>query len=455
MNIKKALYVASILLGLAIIGGCIYLNSLLPIITGYAAKNLCSDIFISGRKPSDVESLDLNFSFIKFTRNKVNYNDKSVVSRFLWGRSKAIYREGFGTTLVKDVSEEVLRKAVYPVDRNPGYKQDTTAWPLGDVVADTVSTGIDKAALGEIAKKVITENTYNGNAFAFLVLHKGIPVAEAYKPPFNLNTRFVSWSVAKSFVNAIVGILSKEGRIDIYRETGLEEWKDDERKNITVNDLMEMQSGLRWNEDYGNRSDVTVMLHCEGDMSKYAIDKQPEYPAGTHWYYSSGSANIVSYIIRKEFGSDTSCYAFIRDKFFDKIGITNAVFEVDPAGDFVGSSYLYATARDYGRFALLFLNDGVFNGSRILPETWVAYSTTPASDSNGEYGSMFWLNKSGKYPSAPSDMYMCEGHDGQEIFMLPTEQLAVVILGYSPAPEHVMDCNRLLKDILGTLRNQQ
>ena len=451
MRIKRVLYGFAILLLLAVIGGCIYLNSLLPIITGYAAKNLCSDVFVSGRQPQDVESVDLNFSFIKFTKNDVNFDEKSVVSHFLWGRSKAIYRNGFGATLVKDVPEEVLRKAVYPVDTNPGYVQDTTAWPLGNVISDTVGTGIDKAALNEISKKVITENAYNGNAFAFLVLYKGLPVAEAYKPEFTKNTRFLSWSVAKSFVNAIAGVLVEKGKMDIMKPANIEAWKNDERSKITANDLMQMQSGLKWNEDYGSRSDVNKMLFCNGDMSKYAVSRPPEYPAGTHWYYSSGSANIVSYLIRKQFDTDTSCYAFIQDDFFEKIGVTDAVFEVDPSGDFVGSSYLYATARDYGRFALLFLNDGVFDGTRILPEGWVTYTTTPASNSKGEYGSLFWLNRSGKYPSARADMYMCEGHDGQEIFIMPSEQLAVIILGYSPTPDHVMDCDRLLKDILGAL----
>ncbi len=149
--------------------------------------------------------------------------------------------------------------------------------------------------------------------------------------------------------------------------------------------------------------------------------------------------------------SDSSLYAFARDQFFEKIGITDAVFETDPSGDFVGSSYLYATARDYARFGLLFLNDGVFNGERILPEGWVDYTRTPASNSNGVYGALFWLNRGGDYPSAPADMYSCEGHDGQRIFIIPSKELIVVMLGYSPKPDHEMELDRLLKDILNTL----
>ncbi len=451
MKKRKVLWGVITFLCLILASACIYLNSLLPIVTGYAAKNLCSDIFVSGRDAKDIEAIDLNFSFIKYTKNKVVTSEQKVTSRFLWGKSTAIYRKGFGATLVRDVPEKVLKNEVYPAETDPGYRQDTTAWPLGNVIPDSVPAGIDIQMLAGISKKMIADNGYGGYPFAFLVIHKGIPVAEAYKPQFNRNTRFLSWSMAKSFTNAIVGVLVKDGKIDIMKPAGIEEWKGDERSKITLNNLMQMQSGLKWNEDYGSRSDVNVMLFCKGDMSKYAISRPLEYPSGTHWYYSSGSANIVSYLVRKQFGSDTSCFAYIQNRFFEKIGITDAVFEVDPSGDFVGSSYLYATARDYGRFGLLYLNDGVFNGERILPEGWVGYTTTPASDSKGGYGSEFWLNRSRSNPSAPSDMFSCQGHDGQMIFILPSQQMVIVILGFSHGPVNNIDFDRLLKDVLGTL----
>ena len=238
-----------------------------------------------------------------------------------------------------------------------------------------------------------------------MVVHKGIPVAEAYKPQFNQKTRFLSWSMAKSFMNAMVGILVSEGKLDINQPAGIDEWKSDDRSKITLNDLMQMQSGLKWNEDYGNRSDVTLMLHCEGDMALFAMEQPVALPAGTHWYYSSGTTNIVSYLIRKQFSNDSVYYVFADNQLFNKIGMPDAVLEVDPSGTWVGSSYLYATARDYARFGLLYQNDGVFNGERILPEGWVKYSTSSASASEGLYGSFFWLNRSRTMPSAPEDMY--------------------------------------------------
>ncbi len=438
------------LIAAAILSVAVYLNSLLPIITGYAAKNLCSDVFVSGREPADIQSIDLNFSFIKFTKNTVDFKEKSVTSKFLWGKSKAIYREGFGATLLRDVAEDKLRKIKYPGGINSVYSQDSIKWPLGDILPRK-NTGIDTIKLGEISKSLIADNAYKGDAFAFLVLHKGVPVAEAYKPQFNKNTRLLSWSMAKSYTNAIVGIMVREKKLDIFQPAGIEEWKNDVRNKITLNDLMQMQSGLKWNEDYGNRSDVTLMLHCESDMSHFAFDKPAEHPAGTFWYYSSGTTNIVNYLIRKQFPNDSLYYTFANTRLFNKTGMPDVVWESDPAGTRVGSSYLYATARDYARFGLLYLNDGVFNGERILPEGWVKYSTTIASSSQGEYGSFFWLNRSKRFPSAPEDMYSCDGHDGQHIFILPTQQLVIVVLGYSPRSKGGMDFDSLIKDVISAL----
>jgi CubicO group peptidase (beta-lactamase class C family) len=449
MTRKRILYGVMTLLGAALISGSVYINSLLPIITGYAAKNLCSDVFVSGRKADSVEAVDLNFSFIRFTKNDVNYDEKSVTSHFLWGKSTAVYRDGFGATLLRGIDKESLGKIRYPSGVNPAYSQDTIAWPLGNILPDT-DTGIDRVKLGEISNKLIKDNAYKGNAFAFIVLHKGIPVVEAYKSQFNRQTRFLSWSMAKSFTNALVGVLVREGKMDINKPADIDEWKGDDRSKITLNDLMQMQSGLKWNEDYGSRSDVNIMLFCKGNMSSFAADHTLEHPAGTYWYYSSGTANIVSYLIRKQFPDDSSYYSFANRQFFNKTGMPDAVFEVDASGTRIGSSYLYATALDYARFGLLYENDGVFNGERILPEGWVKYTTTAASGSKNGYGAFFLLNKAKKFPSAPEDMYMCEGHDGQQIFILPTQELVVVVLGYSPMPVG-MDCDRLLKDILETL----
>lgn len=448
---KRILWSVLTILIIGIGYGVYYINSMLPIITGYPAKYLCSAVFVSNRQQAEVEAMDLQFSFIKYVKNMVDLQDSSVTSSFLWGKSKAIYRPGFGATLLRGIGESELRKIKFPPIPRMPYNQDTVAWPMGNVIANTM-TNIDTIKLAEITEKLMDDDGYNGHAFAFMVVLKGIPVVEAYQPQFNSKTRFLSWSMAKSFTNALAGIMVKDGKWDINQPINIPEWQTDDRKNITINNLMQMQSGLRWNEDYGNRSDVTQMLYCENDFARFTYDQPFEFPAGSHWYYSSGSVNVLNYLMRKTIGNDSDYYNFAQTRLLRKIGMPNAIFEVDASGTQVGSSYIYATARDYARFGLLYLQDGVFNGDRILPEGWVKYTTTPATDSNGKYGSLFWLNSSKYYPAAPTDMYSCNGHDGQQIFIIPSKELVVVLLGYSPKPNRVMKFNELLEDILSTIQ---
>ena len=440
---KRLLRYAIIAFLLAIAGGCIYLNSLLPIITGYAAKNLASAVFVSGREAKDVEALDLNFSFIRFTRNKVDYENKTVTSRFLWGRSTAVYREGCGVTLLCGATVDQLREQHFPLDVLCEAEQDSTSraqLPMGDsAVAER---------LAPIAKAFVSEHAYHGHPLAFVVLHKGGVVAECYDEGIGPDTKLLSWSMAKSFVNALIGIMVKDSLLDIHAPMDIPEWQGDGRKAIILHDLMQMQSGLEWNEDYGARSDVNIMLHSERDMGLFALSKPLEYEPGTHWQYSSGTTNIVMRYLRGRFSSDEAFLRYMHSRLFAPLGIVAPVFEQDMSGTPVGSSYLYATAMDFARFGQLFLDNGCIGNKRILPEGWVDYTRTPAVASEGRYGSFFWLNQCGKFPDVPKDMYYCDGHDGQDIFIFPSHQLVIVVLGFSPKPDNVIDFNALLRDIL-------
>ena len=263
---KRILWTVLTILFVGLAYGAFYINSLLPIITGYPAKYLCSAVFVSGREQAEVEAMDLNFSFIKYTRSKVDFQDSSVTSSFLWGKSKAIYRKGFGATLLRGIDESDLRKVKFPASPQP-YNQDTIKWPMGNLMPDSI-TNIDTLKLSEITEKLMDEDGYNGHAFAFMVVHKGISVVEAYQPQFNTKTRFLSWSMAKSFTNTLAGIMVKDGKWDINQPMNIPEWQTDDRKQITYKNLMQAESGLLWNEDYGNRSDVTVMLYCENDFAR-------------------------------------------------------------------------------------------------------------------------------------------------------------------------------------------
>ena len=481
-------------LAAALLGGCLYLNSLMPIITGYAAKNLASAVFISGREPADVEALDLHFSFIKFTRNRVDFEKQTVTSRFLWSKSIAAFREGYGVTLLRGRGKdrEALLAQSWPLTQgDSALAQGDQALPLaadeaegtppalaqGDP-AQSSATGDSALARGDsalaaeivrggapaalaagdsalaarlepVARALVDERAYNGHPFAFIVLHKGAVVAERYDKGIGPGTRLLSWSMAKSFTNALTGIMAGDGMVDIHAPLDIPEWQQDGRKDITLHDLLQMQSGLEWNEDYGNRSDVNLMLHRETDMGAFAQSKPLRYTPGTHWYYSSGTTNIVMRWLRSRFPSDEAFLTYLHDRLFKPLGFRNPYFEPDMSGTPVGSSYLYATARDYARFGQMYLDDGCAGGHRILPEGWVDYTVTPASASAGRYGAFFWLNRCNVCPDVPEDMFSCNGHDGQQIYMIPSKDLVVVVLGYSP--KHCIDFNALLKDIIQTI----
>ena len=182
-TIGRIFQLISIVLALGLAYGAYYIDSLLPIVTGYPAKYLCSAVFVSGREQAEVEAMDLHFSFIKYVKNKVSLQDSSVTSSFLWGKSKATYRRGFGATLLRDIDENTLRKFKFPTVRSD-YNQDSIAWPMGNVLPKKEVT-VDTVRLERIAEKLMDDEGYNGHAFAFMVVHKGIPVVEAYQPQFD------------------------------------------------------------------------------------------------------------------------------------------------------------------------------------------------------------------------------------------------------------------------------
>jgi CubicO group peptidase (beta-lactamase class C family) len=180
------------------------------------------------------------------------------------------------------------------------------------------------------------------------------------------------------------------------------------------------------------------MLFKERDMSAFAINKSLKTKPGTVFYYSNGTANILSYIIRKTVG-DKDYYRFPYEQLFYKIGMYNTELEVDASGTFVGSSYCYATARDWARFGLLYLNDGVWNGERMLPKGWVKFTATASGAKNdskaGKYGALWWVNQGDrnnpanrKYPHVPPDCFSCQGYEGQSVWVIPSKKLVVVRL---------------------------
>ncbi len=418
----------------------------LPIATGYAAKNLCSCVFVAGRDADTALKNDLDFSLLPYAKTIVNHEEKSVTSSF-WGmaESRAIYREGIGCTMVSDISEKDIRQQPLPQIAPTVPTADSLYWPQGEKILDTLPAEINAAVLQQ-AIDLAFEPVPGGGTRGVVVAYRGRLIAEQYGPGFDKDTRQLGWSMTKSITNALVGILVKDGQLEVEAPVPFAEWQNDDRKNITLNNLLQMSSGLAWEEIYSRVSSATKMLYARGDMAQFVIDQPLKDKPGNFWEYSSGTTNLLSGLIRRQIGNDQAYLDFPRKALFNKIGMRSAVFEADATGTYVGSSYVWATPRDWARFGQLYLQDGTWDGERILPKGWVKYTRTTAPASTGDYGAHFWLNASGELPSAPHDMYSCQGFQDQRVFIFPTQQLVIVRLGQND--DKAFDFDNWLKNML-------
>ena len=254
--------------------------------------------------------------------------------------------------------------------------------------------GLDARVASLVGDHVETDTT-----LAVVVQHRGEVVAEAYADGVTADTTLISWSMAKSITHALVGMAQMDGLLDVQAPTGIAQWQNDDRRLITLQHLLEMRSGLAWIEDYvvGNESDVIDMLFGSGkeDHAAHAMNQPLASTPGKEWYYSSGTTNIVARLLGDALGDTTR--EFIQRRLFDAIGMSSATAQFDAAGTFVGSSYVYATARDFAKFGELYLRDGMCDGKRILPVGWVdhARAQTVIDDETGQgYGAHWWTQPS-------------------------------------------------------------
>ena len=415
-------------------GIILYVSYIAHGITGYAVKGIASGVFVSGRPMENLEKEDISFFPVKFAKNNVDLEKKEAVSRLLLWKSRAVYNEGLGCTVVNDFSADEVRKLDYPAIEFPLVSQDTIPWPAGDLVSDTIPAGINMQKINDLLNEIFTGSSNSQGTFSITIVYKDQLVAERYRNDITRATKLLGWSVGKSYTNAITGLLVKEGRVDINKPLGLKEWEGDERKNINLDNLLHMNSGLDFNEEYSKimLTDITTMLTKRGDMAHYAASRKLVVRPDSVWNYSGGSTNIIFDYLRSVIGNDEEYLAYPKKALFSKTGMLNTIIEPDASGTFVGSSYVYATARDYARFGLLYLHNGNWLGEQLLPEEWVKYTTTPAKGSGGDYGAHFWINSSGEYPGIPPDLFWADGHDGQFIYIIPSKSLVVARNGFSP-----------------------
>jgi CubicO group peptidase (beta-lactamase class C family) len=258
--------------------------------------------------------------------------------------------------------------------------------------------------------------------------------------------------MTKSVTNAMVGLLVKKGQLSLEQDHLFPEWENDERAKITLADLLHMNSGLEWNEEYGSVSDATQMLYGQSDMAAYTWNKPLVASPNTNWVYSSGTTNLLSYLVREKTGSEKAYYQLVREELFLPLGMHSAMIEVDQSGTMVGSSYGWATVRDWARFGQLYLNNGQVDGFQLLPGNWVNFSREVANGSEGTYGAQIWL-QSDDATNAPEDVFMFRGFQDQRIVMIPSRQCVMVRLGKNKDKTFPLDT--FIEEVLAALPERE
>ncbi len=335
--------------------------------------------------------------------------------------------------------------------RPEGVPWPTREWPVTEPPPG-VDAGKLRALLDETLAEPQPETTTRTNEI--LVVHRGQIVAERYAVGVAPADPQPSWSMAKSMLHAAVGILAGEGRLDISAPAPVAAWQQpgDSRAAITLDSLLHMTSGLHFCEDYVDDkiSDVIAMLFGPGrdDVASFAADFPPDAPPDTVFNYSSGTSNVISGIVGDVVGRGDASLAFLRRRLFDRIGMSSAEPRFDAVGTWIASSFCFCTPRDFARFGLLYLRDGVWDGERILPPGWVDYGRTPApvqpEDESGDgYGAHWWLLND------DLGTFFAAGYAGQYLFLVPPLDLIIVRNGNTPVERrpHVIALVRQIIDL--------
>ncbi len=422
--------------GLASLGGFLYAGAqadrLARIGAGYKAKIACSERFVAGRDADAV--LQAEFAGIDpmLDRIRVRIDERRRSVRASGplglGQARAVYRDGYGCTLTNGGRAADLPALAPMAAGDP--------WPVAPRGAQDAAARVDYAALDAALAGAFEENA-TGNR-AVLVAVDGRIVAERYADGFSRETSFLSWSMAKSVTATLIGAAVHRGLIDIDAPAPVDAWRDDPvRAQITWRDLLHMQSGLDFEEAYDDaRSDVNRMLFEASDAGAAAIRARPAHAPGEVWSYSSGTTNILARLLRETLAREgLNDQEFARKALLAPIGADSVILEPDASGVFVGSSFAYATARDWARLGQLYLQDGVWDGARLLPEGWSAFVAAPAARSDNQYGAHFWLNRDGAdgrarfFKGLPESVYMMSGHEGQYVLIDPSRNAIIVRTG--------------------------
>jgi len=459
-----------ILLATLLFAAFLWLRPLLNIGGGYAAKHACSCHFLQGRELAEISEHDLNFSVLGFYG--LEAKDKSVHSSFFGlVKREARYREGIGCTLVNDERKPLLKVQA----ASAGAKTDSPATIVAEL--PTLASALDFGM----------QPVPGGGARGLIVMQNGRIIGERYAAGYDENSLLLGWSMTKTLTGMLVGSLpaherseqsrlsrlpspldleanskspAEKPRSDRGRGRGFQHlltrknlyphWSADARANISLADLLHMNSGLGWNEAYGSISDATIMLHEQPEMAAFAAGMPALKAPEDEWAYSSGSTNILMDLHHRRLPEGQS----IQQEIYDVFGqiAPSLIIEPDQSGLPVGSSYGWATGQDWARLGQFMLQGGAWNGDTILYPGWIDWMRQPAAGSDGTYGGQLWL-PGPDMPSLPKDAYMMRGFQDQRVFVIPSRQLVIARLGHGE--DKVTDFDTLVKQILESVPSGQ
>ena len=412
---------------------CTSLDRAAGVAAGFVSHQLCSATFVSGLEPEGFyrEAIAPTLQPVEFlARHKVDRDKREVTASFAGLGEPALLLEIAGSAPV-ETGEPSIRAAL---DR----------------------------AFSE------TPNAPQRATKAIVVVHDGKVIAERYAPGYGVDTPVIGWSLTKSVTNALLGVLVHQGKLEMSAPAPIAAWADakDPRHAITPDNLLRMASGLDIGQSLtASASDAfdpsAQMVFNERDMAGFAEKAPLKFAPGTDWTYTNGNTLLLSRIIRDKTGGDArSVLAFAHRELFDKLGMKKVTLEFDSTGTPIGSSHMLATPRDWAKFGLLYLNDGVVGGERLLPEGWIDYSArlTPGSGQYG-YAAGFWTNRGdsagARYrikAGIPADAFMARGAYGQYVIVVPSKRLVVARFGMALDMRNDLDTVALLiAEVIRTL----
>lgn len=431
----------------------------LHVATGVVAHDVCSKSFVSGLDPQTVFSETVERDGLRRLRRLLTFQidraartvDASVTGLF---GSHAVFHEGFGCVLRHGSREPYVLKSDIEALRNPKSP------PLLPEIA-----GAELVQPSDPALKATLDHAFEEPAEppfrrtkAVVIVHDGKVIAERYAAGIGVDTPLLGFSMTKSVVSALIGVMTQQGLTSPSLPAPVPEWRGDTRREIEVGHLLRMTTGLALDETNSGFDASSQMTYLYDDMAGFAASAKPIAPPGTRWHYSSATTQLLARVIRDAVGGPEQTLAYAWRELFNPLGMRHVTLEFDGSGTLQGSTYMLASARDWARFGLLYLNDGVLGGKRVLHEDWVDYSAAATLDS--DYGAGFWTNRS-EHPNAkgrvrlgmPRDAFFASGDLGQRIVIMPSQHLVVVRLGDSVDPTgDIRGLARLVKEAIAAVQ---